>query len=74
MIQHLRDSFSSGRTGSLKARLEILDKFESSLELFEDEFCQALAKDLGKSAAEAFNTEIGIVKYELAFALKKLKH
>lgn len=57
--------FASGATLDVKFRKEMLGRFISAMEKWEDRLAQALWDDLHKSYEEAYLTEISIVKAEI---------
>ena len=68
-----RSFFDQGNTLSYSFRKEMLAKLSAGIQEYESEIFKALYSDLGKSDTESYLTEIGIVKAEIAFALKNLK-
>ncbi len=73
MVAGLRDAFDSGRTLDAAWRLDQLDALRRLLEENEERFFESLGDDLGKSATEAWASELGFVLGEIRFALKNLK-
>lgn len=71
--EQLQAYFKTGKTLDLNFRLAQLAKMKSSLKSFESRFLNALAQDLGKSAFEAYETELGMVYAEINEALAHLK-
>lgn len=67
-----RKFFNSNATKDLEFRLENLKKLNQLLETNESEILHALYEDLNKSSFEAYVTEMGIVKEELALTIKNL--
>jgi aldehyde dehydrogenase (NAD+) len=72
MAGSLRAVFESGRTKRLDWRKEQLNGIDRMLVEQEQLFAQALHSDLGKSATEAYTTEIAIVRAEIKHALSNL--
>ena len=64
---------NGGRVFPLSWRLSALDRLGEAIGDMEAEIIAALGKDLNKSPTEAFMTEIGTVKGELACIKKNLK-
>ena len=73
-ISKLRNNFSEGNTLSYHFRLENLRKLNSALLSWEDTLLKALYEDLGKSKEEAYLSEIAMVKNEIKYMTKNLKH
>lgn len=67
-----RDYFRSGATLDIKFRKQMLRKFLTALERWEQPLYEALWTDLHKSYEEALLTEISIVKAETKMHLKHL--
>lgn len=65
-----RKFFSEGRTHSLAFRRRQLLALHNAITKYEPKLLDALKKDLNKAAFESYETEIGIVLEEIAFALK----
>ncbi len=73
VLTDVRRAFTSGRTRSLAWRNEQLRAVERMCDEREPEIAEALARDLGRSAFEAWLGDIGSTKAEAAFARKHLK-
>ena len=69
-----KNFFKSDRTKDVKYRREQLIKLKASIENNESKIFDALKKDLNKSKFESYATEISIVKDEIKYMLKNLKH
>ena len=69
-------SFQFQQKGPLPVpeRLRRLRLLEKAVESHIDDIAAALRADLGKSPAESYETETGIVLSELRFALRRLRH
>jgi aldehyde dehydrogenase (NAD+) len=67
-----RAFFDSGRTRPLAFRRTALHGLARALERREPELLAALRADLGKSAVEAYTSELGLVQAEIRHALKHL--
>jgi len=65
--------FKSGKTRDLEYRLELLSKLEQNIEARSEEIIEALARDLGKPAIEAYLSEVFFVKKEIQLFRKKLR-
>lgn len=72
MIQSQRQFYQSNETHSLTFRLNQLKKLKKAIEEYEPHIIDALRQDLGKSDAEAYMTEIGIIYHEINTFIKKL--
>ncbi|MBP7020696.1 MAG: aldehyde dehydrogenase [Planctomycetes bacterium] len=73
-IQNLQKKFFfSGRTNHYRFRLQQLCKLEKEIRNQETVIISALQKDLGKSSAESFISEISCVLSEIRYIQKHLK-
>lgn len=72
-IHNQRIFFQSGATRTRRSRLEALDALERAIRHAEPALLEALQADLGKSAQEAYASEIGMVLAEIAFARRHLR-
>lgn len=72
MITNMRTFYRSGQTRPLRQRLQALRQLQQALIRHEASLLEALQHDLGKSAIEAYSSEIGFVQTEINFALKHL--
>ena len=68
-----RSYFASGRTLPVNARIDALRRLEAAISAHEEEINAALRTDLGKSAAESYLCETGMVKSELSFQLRHIR-
>ena len=73
MIGLQRAYFDSGRTLPVENRLASLKKLQSLLIANEDKINRALQQDLGKSPAETYLCELGMVLSELSYMLRHLR-
>jgi len=64
--------FADGTTRSIAWRINSLKKLKAAINENEALFLDALNKDMGKPAIEAYTSEIGFVLNEIDYALKKL--
>ncbi|WP_223702667.1 aldehyde dehydrogenase [Sutcliffiella deserti] len=65
--------FETGVTKDVSYRLEQLGKLKKAIKANENELNEALTADLGKSAFEAYASEIGYVLDSISFFTKNLK-
>lgn len=72
IIAAQRRYFHSGATRAPDLRKSMLDRLEQAVMSQEGMLTEALRKDLGKTAFEAYETELGIVLAELREARKRL--
>ncbi|MGW3071501.1 aldehyde dehydrogenase family protein [Kitasatospora sp. NPDC001132] len=72
VVARLRAEFSTGRTRPLAWRLDKLAALRALLTEQGEVFQQALHADLGKSATEAYRTEIGFTLNELDHTVRNL--
>jgi aldehyde dehydrogenase (NAD+) len=73
LLADVRRVFASGRTLSLRWRLDQLRGIERLVEEREPEIAAALAEDLGRSAMEAWLGDVASTKAEAAYARRHLK-
>ena len=71
MTKH-RQFFETGTTKSLDFRLRTLRDLQKALFRYDAEILDALRQDLNKSAFEAYESELGLVREELASAIRHL--
>ncbi len=72
VITRLRTTFATGRTRPVEWRRHQLKALDRLLRESEGDLLGALEADLGKSATEAYLTEIGFVRAEIAETLRHL--
>jgi aldehyde dehydrogenase (NAD+) len=72
VVDHVRDTFDSGRTTDLEWRRRQLEGVIALVRENERELCDALAADLGKPAFDTWLTELHIVKDEATHALRHM--
>lgn len=65
--------FNKGNTLDVNKRIDNLKKLKRAIIANETEILKALKMDLGKSYAEGYMTEVGMVLDEIGFAVKHLK-
>ncbi len=73
LVAGQRQYFNSGATRPVAVRKEMLRRLRDGLEARESALLSALAEDLGKSAFEAYETELGMVRAELRHALRRVE-
>ena len=73
MLRQQRAYFSSGKTLPVSARLLSLKKLKAALQSREQDLYAALKADLGKSQAESYMCELGLVYSELSYMEKHVK-
>ena len=73
IVASQREFFASNATLSFKFRKEQLKKLNDALKEWEKPLCDALWKDLHKSAEEAILTELSIVAGEVKNHIKHLQ-
>ncbi|MDD2511282.1 MAG: aldehyde dehydrogenase [Syntrophomonas sp.] len=64
--------FQSGASRELAFRMQELQKLERAIDKRENEILRALELDLGKCRQEAYMTEVGLLRAELAYIMKHL--
>ncbi len=70
ILENQRKFFQSGATLSVQFRIDMLKKLYSSVKNHEQEICEALTDDLGKSAYEGFMCEAGLVLTEISYMIR----
>ena len=70
IIEKQREYFRSGATLPVANRIAMLKKLYSEIKRREDDICEALTADLGKSEFEGFMCEVGIVLSEISYMIK----
>ena len=73
LIEKQRQYFASGNTLPLQNRLEALKKLRQVLNNLEPQIYQAIQLDLGKSQAETYMCELGLLYNELSHMEKHLR-
>ncbi len=72
-IKEQKEFFNDGWTLDLDYRKESLLRLKYTVKKYENEILEALYKDLGKSAYEAYATEVSFVYSEITYMLKHMK-
>lgn len=67
-IQTQREYFLTGETLPVSFRKKALDRLQAGVKKYEQQLLDAMKKDLGKSASEAYMTEVGLVLGEIMYA------
>ena len=73
ILSRQRDYFATGATFPYAHRLQALQSLRQAILRREADILEALREDLGKSPAEGYMTEVGMVLEELSFTIKHLK-
>ncbi len=73
IVENQRKYYYKNHTKSVSFRIRQLKKLKSAIQTNERMILEALNKDLGKSEAEAYMTEIGIVYKEFDYVIKNLR-
>ncbi|MCC5854337.1 MAG: aldehyde dehydrogenase family protein [Idiomarina sp.] len=73
VFKELYTSFQAGVSRHLQWRINQLNQLEALLVAHTDELLTALAEDLGKSATEAFSTEVGFLLKDIRYTRKHLR-
>lgn len=73
ILQHQKNYFKSNITKPFAFRKEHLKKLKKNIKALENEFAEALQKDLGKSEVESFISETGFLYPEIDHTLANLK-
>ena len=72
LVARQREFFLSGKSLPISERVKNLKKLRHAILSYEDKIIQALYDDLGKSAFEAYETEIGVTLHELRHMIRNL--
>ncbi len=73
LVKSQQDFFAMHGLSKVERRISILKKLKQLIQDNEEEFIEALHKDLGKSPFEAYASEIGFIYEELNQAIAKVK-
>ena len=73
IVERQKQYFATGATLPIEGRKKALLRLRDGIVRREAKIYEALYADLGKSACEAFMSEIGMVLEEISFLLKNLK-
>lgn len=73
LLEKQRAYFKSGVTVPVKFRIGQLKKLYAVVKKYENEICDALTADLGKSRYEGFMCEVGMVLSEVSYMLGHVK-
>ena len=73
IVKNQREFFKTGKTLPVAYRIAALKKLKETLEEYEDRLAEAMMKDLGKSAQEAYMCETGLVMSEISHMLKHVR-
>lgn len=73
VVKKQRDYFNTNATLDVKVRIAYLKKLKQAIKNNEENICEALRKDLGKSASESYMCEIGLTLSELTYQIKHIK-
>ena len=72
IVARQRAYFETGKTLPVAARRDALDRLRRSILAHEDKIHEALRRDLGKSASEAYMCETGMVLAELSYVRRHM--
>lgn len=73
LLEKQRTFYYSGATIPVSFRVAQLKKLHGAVKKNENEICQALTEDLGKSAYEGFMCEVGLVLSEISYLIRHTK-
>ena len=68
-----KNYFDSHATLDVKSRIKALKKLKEAIRAKEKEICEAIKKDLGKSAYESYMCEVGLSLSEISYMIKHTK-
>lgn len=72
-VKRQRESLATNPLRNYKYRIEMLKLLHKNIKEMEQEICDALYKDLNKSHAESYMTEVGLVLGEISYMIKHCK-
>ncbi|MBQ8696272.1 MAG: aldehyde dehydrogenase family protein, partial [Clostridia bacterium] len=70
LLEGQRKYFATGATLPVKFRIAQLKKLYDAVKRYEDEICEALKADLGKSEYESFMCEVGLTLTEISYMIR----
>ena len=73
IVKRQREYFATGATRKAGDRIAVLKKLQQAIRAHEEELCDAMQKDLGKSRSESYMCEVGLTLSELAYQIRHLK-
>ena len=73
LLEKQRAYFHSGATIPVSFRIEMLKRLYHTVKAHEQEICDALTQDLGKSAFEGFMCEVGLVLTEISYLIRNVR-
>lgn len=73
IVKKQKKYFASGATRDVRRRIDILKRLQQAIGASEKQLCEALGKDLGKSASESYMCEVGLTLSELQYQISHLK-
>ena len=73
ILEAQRSYFQSGVTRDVSFRIEMLKKLYNAVKKYENEICQALKEDLGKSEYESYMCETGLVLSEISYMIRHVR-
>ena len=72
LVEDQRALFATGATIDIETRINALKALREAIVAREEQICNALHSDLGKSHSESYMCEIGLVLGEISFMLKNI--
>ena len=73
LLEKQREYYNSGATVPVKFRIGQLRKLYAAVKKYENEICEQLTADLGKSGYEGFMCEVGLVLSEISYLIRHTK-
>lgn len=73
IVKRQREYFAAGATLDINTRILMLKRLQQAIRQQEEQLCNAMKKDLGKCASEAYMCEVGLTLSELSCQIKHLK-
>ena len=72
LLLEMNTYYRTGRTREISYRKHMLRKLKNTIVKYEEEILEALYRDLGKSPAEGFMTEVGIIYKSISHFLRHM--
>lgn len=73
IVKKQKEYFATGATKEIKGRIAVLKRLQQAIRANEAQLCEAMRKDLGKSASESYMCEVGLTLSELQCQIRHLK-
>jgi aldehyde dehydrogenase (NAD+) len=74
LLKRQKDYFYTGKTRAYQSRIDALKTLKKAIKKYENRIMEALGTDLGKSAFEAYATEVGFTLNSINHTISNLKN